>query len=37
LLDGIPVMGVILNRCDPAHSDMYPYAFCYDPNRKGFA
>jgi receptor protein-tyrosine kinase len=26
LLDGIPVMGVILNGCDSAHGSLYPYA-----------
>jgi len=35
LEDGIPVMGVILNRCDPAHSDLYRYAFHYGFNRQG--
>jgi len=35
LEDGIPVMGVILNRCDPALSDMYRYAFHYGLNRQG--
>ena len=37
LLDGIPVMGVILNRCDLAQSDMYRYAFHYSLNRQGIA
>jgi succinoglycan biosynthesis transport protein ExoP len=37
LQDGIPVMGVILNRCDPVHSDMYRYAFHYGLNRQGLA
>jgi polysaccharide biosynthesis transport protein len=37
LLDGISVMGVILNRCDPAQSDMYRYAFYYGLNRHGLA
>jgi succinoglycan biosynthesis transport protein ExoP len=37
LEDGIPVMGVILNRCDPAHSDMYRYAFHSGLNRQGLA
>jgi succinoglycan biosynthesis transport protein ExoP len=35
LLDGISVMGVILNRCDPAESDMYRYAFDSGLSRKG--
>ncbi len=29
LLDGLPVMGVILNRWDPARTDNYGYAPCY--------
>jgi succinoglycan biosynthesis transport protein ExoP len=37
LLDGISVMGVILNRCNPAESDMYRYAFDSGLTRKGFA
>jgi receptor protein-tyrosine kinase len=37
LLDGIPVMGVILNRCDPAQSDTYRYAFYNGINRRGVA
>lgn len=37
LQDGIPVMGVILNRCELAQSDMYRYAFYSGLNRKGFA
>jgi polysaccharide biosynthesis transport protein len=28
LLDGIPVMGVIVNCWDPSHSDVYAYARC---------
>jgi receptor protein-tyrosine kinase len=28
-LDGIPVMGVILNRWNPAHSDLYRYSHSY--------
>jgi Mrp family chromosome partitioning ATPase len=28
-LDGIPVMGVILNRWDPAHNSAYPYPRFY--------
>jgi succinoglycan biosynthesis transport protein ExoP len=35
LLDGIPVMGVILNRCDPRQGDMYRYAFYYGLSRHG--
>ena len=35
LLDGIPVMGVILNRCDPRQGDMYRYAFHYGLKRQG--
>jgi len=37
VLDGIPVMGVILNGCDPAQSDMYRYDFYYGLNRRGLA
>jgi receptor protein-tyrosine kinase len=35
-LDGIPVMGVILNRWIPSRSDIYGYAL-YDINRQGLA
>jgi Mrp family chromosome partitioning ATPase len=37
LLDGISVMGVILNRCDPAESDMYRYAFDGGLSRRSLA
>ena len=37
LSDGIPMMGVILNRCDPAQSDMYSYPFYYGLNPRGLA
>jgi succinoglycan biosynthesis transport protein ExoP len=37
LLDGISVMGVILNRCDPAESDSYHYAFDRGLSRKSLA
>lgn len=37
LLDGISVMGVILNRCDPAESDSYSYAFDRGLNLKSLA
>jgi receptor protein-tyrosine kinase len=30
LLDGIPIMGVILNRCRPMHTDMYGYGSDYN-------
>ena len=36
LLDGIPVMGVILNRCEQSQSYTYRYAF-YDGLRRGLA
>jgi receptor protein-tyrosine kinase len=35
LLDGIAVMGVILNRYDPVRSDMYRYAFYNGLGRRG--
>jgi polysaccharide biosynthesis transport protein len=35
LLDGIPVMGVILNRWDPARSGMYNYPRFYGLSRQG--
>ena len=34
LLDGISIMGVILNRWDPARSDLYVYANHLRPNRE---
>jgi polysaccharide biosynthesis transport protein len=37
LLDGISVMGVILNRCDPAESDRHRYAFDRGLSRKSLA
>ena len=37
LLDGISVMGVILNRCSPRQSDMYRYAFYNRLKREGLA
>jgi len=37
LEDGIPVMGVILNRWDPARSDVYGYAVDYGLNHQDFA
>jgi receptor protein-tyrosine kinase len=37
LLDGITVMGFILNRCDLAQSDVYRYAFQYGLGRQGLA
>ena len=37
LLDGISVMGVILNRCDPAENDLYRHAFYSGLSRKGLA
>jgi len=33
-LDGIPLMGVILNRWNPAHSDMYRYSHFYGMARQ---
>jgi receptor protein-tyrosine kinase len=36
-LDGIALMGVILNRYDPARSDVYRYSFYYGLNRRGYA
>jgi receptor protein-tyrosine kinase len=37
LLDGIPVLGVILNRWDPAHSDIYGYAPYYSVDHQDLA
>jgi receptor protein-tyrosine kinase len=37
LLDGIPVMGVILNRFSPTQNDMYRYAFHDSLKRQGLA
>jgi polysaccharide biosynthesis transport protein len=37
LLDGIPVMGVILNRWNPAHSDIYGHHHYYGLNRQELA
>jgi receptor protein-tyrosine kinase len=37
LLDGIPVMGVILNRWDPSRSDVYGYAPYYGIDGHGLA
>ena len=37
LLDGIPLMGVILNRCNPAQSDMYRYHSYYGINHRDLA
>jgi polysaccharide biosynthesis transport protein len=37
LLDGIPVMGVILNRWDPARSDLYRYPAFYGASRQDLA
>ena len=37
LLDGISVMGFILNRCDQAQSNLYPYDFQYSLGRQGLA
>jgi receptor protein-tyrosine kinase len=37
VLDGIPVMGVILNRLDPARSDIYGYPTCYGLDRRSQA
>ncbi len=37
LLDGSRMMGVILNRCDPSQSDMYPYISSYGLDRQGLA
>jgi len=37
VLDGIPVMGVILNRLDPARSDIYGYPTCYRLDRRSLA
>jgi Mrp family chromosome partitioning ATPase len=35
--DGIPVMGVILNRWDPARSDLYGYGSDYSLDSHGLA
>ena len=37
LLDGIPVMGVILNRWDPARSNIYDHNHYYSFNRQDLA
>ena len=37
LLDGSRMMGVILNRCNPAQSEMYRYASYYGLDRQGLA
>jgi receptor protein-tyrosine kinase len=37
LLDGIPVMGVILNCCDPARADIYGYSVYNSSHREGLA
>jgi receptor protein-tyrosine kinase len=37
LLDGIPVMGVILNRWDPARSNIYDHNHYYRFNRQDLA
>jgi receptor protein-tyrosine kinase len=36
-LDGIPLLGVILNRWDPAPGDQYSYRAFRSPNRQGVA
>ena len=36
-LDGIAVMGVILNRYDPARNEMYRYGLYYGLSRQGYA
>jgi dethiobiotin synthetase len=35
--DGIPVMGVILNRWDPSRSDLYGYGPDYSLDKHGLA
>jgi len=35
LLDGTRMMGVILNRCNPTQSEMYPYISSYGLDRQG--
>jgi receptor protein-tyrosine kinase len=37
LLDGIPVMGVILNRWDPARAGIYGYSSYYGVDGRGLA